>query len=148
MPHDRTGIEELRHLVEIFNACNETFNDPFTAEELIRLYRVHLASGWDFYPDQWDERQVRDAIDHGIAPRWDKRERPIHTCDHAEGCEADATQLGFDEDGDCIAEMCDRHADGFDDGEAGVERWIPTAEITGHVRYASHNADQTEDADA
>jgi hypothetical protein len=64
-----TGIEQLRKLVGIFNRCNESFLDPFTPEQLLKLYAAHVASEWDFYPDQWAARQVREAL-RGVTPKW------------------------------------------------------------------------------
>lgn len=72
-----TGAEFLRLLVQNLNACNETFLDPFTAEQLIQIGRMHLTSPWDFSPDQWTNRQVREAL-KGIAPHWTEGERPYY----------------------------------------------------------------------
>jgi hypothetical protein len=68
------GIEELRAAVNLFNNCNETFNQQFTADELIKLYQAYVKSGWDFLPDDWHETQVMQAL-QGIVPRWEENAR-------------------------------------------------------------------------
>lgn len=66
-----TGIERLRAAVAAFNNCNETFLDPFTPEQLLRLHDAWKRATHDFYPDQWSARQVREAIGpRCIAPTW------------------------------------------------------------------------------
>ena len=57
------------------NACNETFLSSFSTEELILLFRMQLASGWDIYPDHWEFRQIGEAL-RGIAPQWTDDETP------------------------------------------------------------------------
>lgn len=66
---DRTGAEELRLIVRNMDNCNESFNDRFTAEELIKIGRAWLASEWDISPDEWHEEQVQDAL-KGIPPKF------------------------------------------------------------------------------
>ncbi len=61
------GIMQLRDVVHCFGDCNETFNTQWSFTQLIQLYRMMLASGWDYLPDQWTEEQVRDAL-VGIPP--------------------------------------------------------------------------------
>lgn len=77
----QVGIEELRGAVRLFDWCNESFNwserDPFTAEQLLAIYRAYRASGWDIFPDRWAWRQVEEAL-RGIPPQWDKDEQPIY----------------------------------------------------------------------
>jgi hypothetical protein len=75
MSHQRTGAEELRRIVRAMNDTRESFNDRFSAEELVAIYRAMFASGWDYYPDQWSEEQVQAAL-RGIAPSWDDAEQP------------------------------------------------------------------------
>ncbi len=72
-----TGIERLRRAVSTFNAVNETFNDQFTAEELLLIHRMYCLADWDLYPDEWAPRQVAEAL-RGKAPRWDDQERPVY----------------------------------------------------------------------
>jgi len=77
MATERTGAEELRLIVENMNITREDFNDRFTAEQLVQIGRMLLASEWDIYPDQWSDRQVREAL-AGKPPRFDARERPVY----------------------------------------------------------------------
>lgn len=63
------GIDTLRDAVKALNACSETFLDPFTPEQLLAICKVWKECEWDFYPDEWEPRQIREAI-RGIVPRW------------------------------------------------------------------------------
>lgn len=73
----RSGADELRIIVRNMDATTEGFNDRYTAEQLIQIYRMHLASEWDIYPDDWTSRQVREAL-KGKPPRWTDDERPLY----------------------------------------------------------------------
>jgi hypothetical protein len=64
------GIDELRGAVKVLGACNESFNQRFSAEELLRIYRALLACDWDILPDQWSDRQVRQARLYGVVPQF------------------------------------------------------------------------------
>lgn len=64
------GIEELRTLVKAYDYQSEGFNLAYSTEELLAIFRAHRACEWDFYPDQWEPRQVDDAINGAIVPRW------------------------------------------------------------------------------
>lgn len=72
------GIETLRRVVKLFDYCNETFNYRWTPAELMRLAQVCWESGWDFFPDQYTERQLYEAFKYGRLPTWDDRERPSY----------------------------------------------------------------------
>ncbi len=72
----RYGADELRLVVKAMDATREDFNLRFSAEQLVTIYKAMLASGWDFYPDQWTESQVQAAL-RGVVPKWDADERPI-----------------------------------------------------------------------
>ena len=72
-----TGMEKMRRIVKALNNCNESFLDQFPFNDLMKIYSAWLASEGTFLPDQWTERQVRDAL-RGIAPRWDFTEKPIY----------------------------------------------------------------------
>lgn len=74
---NRSGMEELRLLVQNFNYCREMFLEQFSVEELIKIHRAHQACGWDIFPDNWHPEQVEAAACRGIVPRWDENERPI-----------------------------------------------------------------------
>jgi hypothetical protein len=77
------GIELLRLILQNLNMCREDFmwpapaRKPFTPEQLIQIGRMHLLSEWEFYPDQWTKRQVKEALE-GKPPRWDANERPLY----------------------------------------------------------------------
>lgn len=73
----RSGADELRTIARNMDATTESFNDRFTAEQLLTIGRAFLASEWDFYPDQWTARQVREAL-KGKPPRWDDNEKPVY----------------------------------------------------------------------
>lgn len=74
---ERTGIEELRLMVNNFDSCREDFLDRFTLEQLVQIHRMWLASEWDIYPDTWTDRQVKQAL-AGKPPRWSARsEKPL-----------------------------------------------------------------------
>lgn len=72
-----SGAEELRLCISNMNTTNESFNDRYSAEQLIQINRMLVLSGWDIYPDQWTQRQVREAL-AGTPPRFDDNERPIY----------------------------------------------------------------------
>lgn len=77
-PSGRTGIEDLRRLVMNFNYCRESFLERFTIAELVKLHHAHQGCAWDFFPDQWTERQVREAL-RGRIPTWDPAtEKPTY----------------------------------------------------------------------
>ena len=64
------AIVEMRAALALFDQCNETFNDGIESEaHAIAIYRACCAADWDYYPDQWTPRQVREAI-RGRAPTW------------------------------------------------------------------------------
>lgn len=74
----RTGIAQLRAAVVALGHVRESFLQRFSAAELLKINAAWLASEWDFYPDAWTERQIREAL-RGVAPRWDAAERPVYT---------------------------------------------------------------------
>jgi hypothetical protein len=82
MSEKLVGIEELRAAVRLFDQCNESFNwsehDPFTAEQLLNIYRAHKACEWDLYPDQWLPSQARDAANDGIVPNFREATKEEH----------------------------------------------------------------------
>lgn len=84
---ERLGIDELRLLVSNLNACNETFNQEHTAEELLKIGRALWASEWDILPDAWTAQQVQAAIDHGTVPTWSDGEHALAVTDcHCREC--------------------------------------------------------------
>ncbi len=74
------GVDILRGAFNVFNCCNETFNQRFSTEELVKLYRAFYVCGWDITPDHWTDRQVIDAL-LGCAPQWDDNEKPVYPPD-------------------------------------------------------------------
>lgn len=72
------AIEELRHIVNNFDSCRESFNTQFSLGELIKIHRAWMACDWDFYPDEWDPRQVKEVLLYGKIPQWDfATEKPL-----------------------------------------------------------------------
>ena len=82
MKTTQTAIEILRDMVAGFDRCDESFNDRFTLPELVRIWDAWAQCGFDYYPDQWSDRQVREAL-RGIAPNWDDRGAPAFDKDRA-----------------------------------------------------------------
>jgi hypothetical protein len=62
------GVDQLRLAVSILNANDESVNQRFTAEELLRIVEASLASGWDIMPDQWSRKQLEAAAKNGTVP--------------------------------------------------------------------------------
>lgn len=63
-----TGIEKLRRAVTLFSNCTETFNERWTADELLKIYAAYHASGWDITPDQWSDDQLMAALRAVVLP--------------------------------------------------------------------------------
>jgi hypothetical protein len=57
-----TGIEKLRAVVNYFNACVESFNDPFTPAQLVAIYDYAAARDTDDYPDTWSKEEIKAAL--------------------------------------------------------------------------------------
>lgn len=76
-PVKRSGADQLRVIVQNMDATRESFNDEYTAAQLVTIYSMQLESEWDFYPDQWTARQVREAL-AGKPPRWNDDETPLY----------------------------------------------------------------------
>lgn len=73
------GISDLRRAVNLFNNCREDFNQQFDdPADLLKLWHAFSICGWDITPDQWEPRQIYEAL-KGIAPRWDDREQPLYS---------------------------------------------------------------------
>lgn len=73
------GIDILRKAVNLFNNCNETFNQQFTENELLKLYRMFSICGWDIPPDRWTVDQIDGALILGKVPAWDDDEKPARS---------------------------------------------------------------------
>jgi hypothetical protein len=68
------GIEELRIAVRLFNNCRESFNERYTAEQLLLLYRAYARSDWDITPDEWADDELDAALaGHGNGADPEKR---------------------------------------------------------------------------
>jgi hypothetical protein len=72
-----TGANELRKVAKWCDGINESVLDKYTAEELLRLFRIARASDWDFTIDRWTDRQRWQALHEDKVPRWDKDEKPV-----------------------------------------------------------------------
>ena len=72
-----SGANVLRLVVRNMDYGNEEFNQRYTVEQLVKIYVAHLKCRCDFLPHQWEERQVREAL-QGIVPQWDTDDRPIY----------------------------------------------------------------------
>jgi len=72
-----TGAEEIRLLRSNMDATAESFNDRFTAAQLLQINRMLVLCEWDVMPDQWSARQVREAL-KGKPPRFDEQMRPVY----------------------------------------------------------------------
>lgn len=68
-PHKLTGAEELRKALNVINGMRESFNDRYTAAQLITPWRALHACEWDITPDEWSDRQVNEAL-RGIIPQF------------------------------------------------------------------------------
>jgi hypothetical protein len=69
----KTGAEVLRGAVRAFGHCRESFLDHYSAVELLALYDAWQRSEWGILPDEWEGRQVEEAIE-GRAPCWEEYE--------------------------------------------------------------------------
>jgi len=80
MRQERTlgGAEDMRAAIGVFNSCRESFNDLFTALELLQLWSVLKRSEWTILPDEWSIEQLAAALKFGEPPRFDPRtEAPV-----------------------------------------------------------------------
>lgn len=71
MPTKYEGIELVRYAKRLFSDCNETFNQKYTADQLLKIADACSQSRWDIYPDEWEERQIQEAL-CGIIPDWEE----------------------------------------------------------------------------
>lgn len=67
---NRTGIALVRYAVNLFSYCNESFNENYSAVELLKIADACQKSSWDIAPDHWDERQISECINLGAVPDW------------------------------------------------------------------------------
>ena len=66
----REGIELLRYAVKLLDDCREDFNTRYSAAELLRMAEAMPRLEWDMWPDQWDQRQIREFLEGGHIPDW------------------------------------------------------------------------------
>lgn len=71
-------IEKMRRAVSAFSYCNETFLQRYRMADLMKIHLAMVKSEWDFLPDQWTNRQVKEAL-HGKVPMWDDNEKPMYS---------------------------------------------------------------------
>jgi hypothetical protein len=74
--HAKPAIEHLRLMVRNFDGCRESFNQRFTAEQLLKLHKAWMLSEWDISPDRWADWQVGNALS-GLVPEWDSDGNPV-----------------------------------------------------------------------
>lgn len=77
-PAPLQGVELIRHAATLADLQREAFNDRFTAHGLLRLAAIHAQCGWDFLPEAWTARQLREALMHDMVPQWDDDARPVY----------------------------------------------------------------------
>jgi hypothetical protein len=72
-----SDIEKMRMAINAFSYCNETFLQRYNVKQLMKLHFAMMACEYDFLPDQWTDRQVKEAL-KGIVPNWDDNEKPVY----------------------------------------------------------------------
>jgi hypothetical protein len=75
MNHIEFGIDELRATVCTLDHNLESFNQRFSALELLRIAACLRACEWDYMPDEWTEAQVKQAL-RGHVPHWATEDEP------------------------------------------------------------------------
>ena len=74
-------VEELRRAVRIIDMMRESFNEKYTAQELVRLMVVCWSGDWDVLPDDWTAQQCGDALAFGSVPRFEESPSGFHALD-------------------------------------------------------------------
>jgi hypothetical protein len=109
------GIEELRRMLRVFNDCVEDFNMRYSFDELVKLYRAFRACGWEITPDEWTDRQVKEAL-RGKVPTWRlSNEEPFYGFTQAERIFLSRVRLADglvlrDKDARVVASLLDKQA--------------------------------------
>jgi hypothetical protein len=89
---EATTVDDLRRAVKIIDYMNESFNQEYTGQELLRLIKVCWSSGWDVTPDEWTPRQVARALEDGTPPTFEEGSGGLHALDvddcFCRGCRA------------------------------------------------------------
>lgn len=70
---NRKGIELLRYAVHMLSSSKEDVNMRFSAPQLLRIADAVQKCEWDFYPDQWSERQLQECVQFGMTPKWEDK---------------------------------------------------------------------------
>jgi hypothetical protein len=78
-----SAAELLRAVVAMCDFCNESLWDRYSVKQIVAIYAAYDQCGWDFAPDQWTTKQLREAL-QGIAPDWDRTEAPLYSDDRKE----------------------------------------------------------------
>jgi hypothetical protein len=79
-PRYDSPIEMLRHAVDCFDHCVEDVISDWTIPELFNIYCCWMRCGFDYYPDEWTDRQLAEAK-KGVCPEWDDRGTPVYAKD-------------------------------------------------------------------
>lgn len=77
-PLSMDGPRLLRTIVREMDDSRESFNQLWSATQLVKIYEMHLRSEWEFPPDRWTERQVREAL-AGIVLKFHDDGKPNYT---------------------------------------------------------------------
>lgn len=72
-----TGAEKLRRAVLALGSCRESFLEQYSATQLLAIHRAWALSDWDYPPDVWERKQVRQAL-RGVVPQWDEDGEPVY----------------------------------------------------------------------
>jgi len=72
------AIEKIRKMVNLFNNCNESFNQKYDFRQLERLYDAYKDCDYDFPPSYWSDRQIAEAL-KGKTPKFNDDEEPDYT---------------------------------------------------------------------
>lgn len=76
-------VTVLRHMVSVFDECDEDFLWNLTIPSLLNIYNCWMRCGWNIYPDEWSPQQIEEA-EQGVCPDWDTKERPLFSADRWE----------------------------------------------------------------
>ena len=70
------GIDLVRKAVNVMAYCDESWNQRWTACQLLELTKAHILADYDFLPDSWTEDQISDVLIRGLVPAWVEVEKP------------------------------------------------------------------------
>ena len=72
------GIDILRRAVNFFNYCNESFNQRYSAEDLLKIAKACWLGEWDVFADQLTKQQIEAAIREGKSPKFEENYYGLH----------------------------------------------------------------------